>query len=115
MNPAVRNGVFAIDAPSAAIGRKAIHALYTELTLYPKPGLVSPIDSGAHDDMNMATFMRSLFALRSYFREIARAGSRHADFAELQSLGLAAEHRMIAATRGANTHRGAIFTLGLLA
>lgn len=115
MNAVIHHRVFAIDAPPAAIGRKAVYALYTELALHPKPGLVNPLDRGAHDDMDMATFMRSLFALRSYFREIACAGSRHADFRELQSLGLAAEHRMAVATRGANTHRGAIFTLGLLA
>src|SRR6476659_1942880 len=40
---------------SAIIGRAAVRALYTELALSPKPGLVSPLDSGAHDDMDMTT------------------------------------------------------------
>ncbi len=97
---------------SRTIGRLAVRALYTELALYPKPGLVSPIDNGAHDDMTMATFMRSLFSLRSYFPQIATAGGRH--FACLQKLGIDAERRMMAATGGINTHRGAIFNLGLL-
>jgi triphosphoribosyl-dephospho-CoA synthase len=75
---------------------------------------VSPLDSGSHDDMDMTTFMRSLFALRDYYRDIAAAGARGADFATLQALGIAAERRMLAATGGVNTHRGAVFGLGLL-
>ena len=67
------------------IGRAAIRALYAELALHPKPGLVSPLDSGSHDDMDMTTFMRSLFALRGYYRDIAAAGARGADFATLQA------------------------------
>ena len=100
---------------AAIIGRAAVRALYTELALSPKPGLVSPLDSGAHDDMDMTTFMRSLFALRGYFCAIAAAGAAGADFMDLQALGMRAERRMLEATRGINTHRGAIFSLGLLA
>ncbi|WP_026224328.1 triphosphoribosyl-dephospho-CoA synthase MdcB [Methyloversatilis thermotolerans] len=96
------------------IGRLAVRSLYREVALAPKPGLVSPVDSGSHDDMDMSTFFRSLFALRHYFRDIARAGGEGAGFATLQSLGLAAEAQMLAATGGINTHRGAIFNLGLL-
>lgn len=101
-------------ADSERIGRLAVRSLYRELALAPKPGLVSPVDTGSHDDMNMSTFFRSLFALRHYFRDIARAGADGASFATLQSLGLAAETQMLAATGGINTHRGAIFNLGLL-
>jgi triphosphoribosyl-dephospho-CoA synthase len=67
---------------AAIIGRAAVRALYTELALSPKPGLVSPLDSGAHDDMDMTTFMRSLFALRGYFCAIAAAGAAGADFTD---------------------------------
>lgn len=98
-----------------AIGRRAIYALYTELALYPKPGLVSFVDNGAHRDMDSTTFMRSIAALRRYFHECALAGSRQASFDELRNLGLAAEERMKRATHGPNTHRGAIFSIGLLA
>lgn len=93
----------------------AVRSLYRELALYPKPGLVSFVDNGAHRDMDAATFVRSLFALRGYFAAIAAAGMADAGFAELQRLGLAAEARMLRATRGINTHRGAIFTHGMLA
>ncbi len=98
-----------------AIARLALRALHQELSAYPKPGLVSPIDSGSHDDMDASTFFRSLLSLRSYFIEISQAGMRCAPFADLKSLGMAAETRMLQATGGINTHRGGIFNLGLLA
>jgi len=98
----------------AAIGRAATLALYDELSLSPKPGLVTLVDSGSHDDMEAHTFMRSLFSLRRYFGQIAEAGFEGADFAVLERLGIVAEARMLAATGGVNTHRGAIFMLGLL-
>ncbi|MDB5840710.1 MAG: mdcB [Herminiimonas sp.] len=99
---------------SAGIGRLAVRSLYAELALYPKPGLVSLVDNGSHDDMAAATFIRSLFALRGYFIRIAAAGMEAAPFATLKRLGMEAEQRMLLATGGINTHRGAIFCLGLL-
>ncbi|MEJ1170396.1 triphosphoribosyl-dephospho-CoA synthase MdcB [Variovorax sp. CCNWLW235] len=96
------------------IGRAATLALYDELSLSPKPGLVTLIDRGSHDDMDAHTFMRSLFSLRRYFVQIAEAGAEGADFPVLERHGIAAEARMLAATGGVNTHRGAIFMLGLL-
>lgn len=108
-------GAFAPGPDARRIGREAIRALHAELALSPKPGLVSPLDSGAHRDMTIATFLRSLFALRVYFPRVAEAGAAGAPFAALRDLGLEAERRMAAATGGVNTHRGAIFSLGLLA
>ena len=96
------------------IARCAVRALYAELTLEPKPGLVSLRDAGSHTDMTADTFVRSLFALRHYFGAIARAGARAQPLSDLQALGLAAEQRMLVATAGVNTHRGAVFVLGLL-
>jgi triphosphoribosyl-dephospho-CoA synthase len=102
-----------ILAPQA-IGRAATLALYDELALSPKPGLVTLTDNGSHADMDAHTFMRSLFALRSYFVRIAMLGAEGAPFEALQQCGIDAEARMLAATGGVNTHRGAIFMLGLL-
>ncbi len=96
------------------LARLAVRSLYAELVLYPKPGLVSLVDNGSHEDMNAATFMRSMFALRRYFVDIARAGMEDAPFHVLKRLGIEAEARMMRATGGINTHRGAIFCLGLL-
>lgn len=98
----------------ADIARIAVGSLYAELVLYPKPGLVSLVDNGSHTDMQAASFMRSLFALRHYFGHIVQAGLDDAPFARLVALGIDAEHRMMVATGGVNTHRGAIFSLGLL-
>ncbi|WP_229257906.1 triphosphoribosyl-dephospho-CoA synthase [Duganella margarita] len=96
------------------VARLAVRSLHAELCLYPKPGLVSPVDSGSHDDMDAGTFMRSMFALRHYFKKICLAGLNDAPFAQLKALGIAAESAMLKATRGINTHRGAIFSLGML-
>lgn len=96
------------------IGRQAITSLYREVALASKPGLVSPRDAGSHRDMDFRTFMRSLHSLRGYFPAIAACGAGFPGFAPLQRLGVAAEAEMLAATGGINTHRGAIFNLGLL-
>jgi triphosphoribosyl-dephospho-CoA synthase len=96
------------------IGRAATLALYDELALSPKPGLVTLTDNGSHTDMDADTFVRSLFALRSYFPRIAALGHAGADFGALERCGIDAESRMLAATGGVNTHRGAVFMLGLL-
>ena len=103
-----------VAARSQQLGRAAVRALYAEISLEPKPGLVSFRDRGSHLDMDGGTFLRSLFALRGYFPRIAQAGAQGRPFVVLQSLGKQAEARMLAATGGINTHRGAVFGLGLL-
>lgn len=109
--PAADRAARRLDAQT---GRAAIRALYREVALSPKPGLVTPDSRGSHRDMDFSTFIRSLQALRGYFPEIAAAGRERPPFALLQALGIAAEQTMLAATGGVNTHRGAIFNLGLL-
>ena len=99
---------------AAEIARLAVRSLHAELVLYPKPGLVSLVDNGSHDDMDAATFMRSLFSLRHYFRRICIAGMQDQPFVRLKQLGIDAEACMLRATGGVNTHRGAIFSLGLI-
>ncbi|WP_251969329.1 triphosphoribosyl-dephospho-CoA synthase [Sphaerotilus microaerophilus] len=96
------------------VARAAVLALHDELALAPKPGLVSFADSGSHDDMDAQTFLRSLMALRGYFGAIHGLGAQGAPFAALERCGIAAEATMLQATQGINTHRGAIFILGLL-
>jgi triphosphoribosyl-dephospho-CoA synthase len=102
------------DRSCRSIGRTALNGLYQELCVYPKPGLVSFIDSGSHKDMDASTFQHSLFSLRTYFRDVALAGTRNAGYDELRCLGVEAESRMLKATKNVNTHRGAIFSMGLL-
>ncbi|OGV35444.1 MAG: hypothetical protein A2020_06690 [Lentisphaerae bacterium GWF2_45_14] len=96
------------------IAYEACSALYEELETFPKPGLVSYFDSGSHKDMSARHFRNSIGSLRNYFKEIAIAGMRCAKMDELRLLGIDAEKTMFLATGGVNTHRGAIFTVGLL-
>lgn len=111
--PAHRRAPLApIDA--ARIGDMAADALRAELDTWPKPGLVSPLDNGSHQDMDYGTFQRSIVALRPFYAELAAAGAAGAGMDELRRLGRLAEEAMLAATGGVNTHRGAIFALGLL-
>ncbi|MEJ1140355.1 triphosphoribosyl-dephospho-CoA synthase MdcB [Stenotrophomonas sp. CCNWLW162] len=109
--PTVRPAT-AVDC--ARLGRLAVASLHAELALAPKPGLVTPFDRGSHHDMDAGTFLRSLFALRHYFTAVARAGATESPFDALRQHGIAAEAAMLRATSGVNTHRGAIFSLGLL-
>lgn len=96
------------------LGEMAADALTAELETFPKPGLVSPVDAGSHDDMDAHTFRRSIAALRPYFGLLAQAGADGADMTVLRRIGIVAEDAMLVATGGVNTHRGAIFALGLL-
>ena len=92
----------------------AVRALYDEVSLYPKPGLVSFVDSGAHQDMDGRLFFKSLFGLRHYFFNISLRFAQGAEPVHLVQYGLDAEERMNAITGGVNTHRGAIFALGIV-
>lgn len=102
------------EAVVRAVDRAALAALREELATGPKPGLVSPGDAGAHADMDAGTFGASLRALRGFFGAAAEAGLAGAPFEALRALGVEAEARMLGATGGVNTHRGAIFSLGVL-
>lgn len=92
----------------------AYAALIGELETWPKPGLVSPIDSGSHRDMDAEILRCSAVAIRPYFAELVEAGARGAAMGDLRAVGLRAEAAMLRATGGVNAHRGAIFSLGLI-
>ncbi len=109
------SSVRGIAIDTRAIGRAAVRALIAELATFPKPGLVSLVDCGSHADMDAGHFVRSAASLRRYYAAIAHAGADGADFAQLRRLAVTAEVAMLRATNGANTHRGAIFSVGLLA
>ena len=96
------------------IGAQAFHAQLQELATWPKPGLVSHVDAGSHRDMDGAMLQRSAEVLRPFFVELAHAGWERSGMSHLRAIGLRAEAAMLTATGGVNTHRGAIFGLGLL-
>lgn len=95
------------------IGELAQKALLYEAMTTPKPGLVDCENSGSHQDMDLFSFASSACALRSYFEECVLLGIRHASTKQLQYAGMQAEDAMLAAAH-ANTHKGAIFSLGIL-
>lgn len=99
---------------AADIAACAVDALLLEVRTWPKPGLVSQVDSGSHSDMDAALLERSARSLTPYFEQLADSAREGADLARLRGIGLAAEVAMLRATNGINTHRGAIFGLGLL-
>lgn len=99
----------------AEIAVMARDALYMELDCDPKPGLVTPTSNGSHTDMDYGIMARGIDAIAPFFADLAMAGAAGAGFKTLQGIGIDAERAMLTATRGINTHRGAIFTLGLLA
>jgi len=87
----------------------AERALRLELDTPMKPGLVGPDGSGAHKDMDYALMLKAIAALRPYWSRMAKASVPPL----LQMIGIEAEKTMKKATGGVNTHRGAIFALGL--
>ena len=95
-------------------------ALVREAEATPKPGLVDRGNSGAHADMTIDTFYRAIAALEPYWQRFVAAGAAAPglDAAEalkqIRPIGLDAERAMYKATGGVNTHKGAIFSLGLL-
>ncbi len=104
------------DACMAAAHR----AMVEEVSTTPKPGLVDKNNSGSHVDMDFSAFLTSADALAPHFRRMylsgwdSAFGSPAALFSRLRTLGQEAESAMFAATRGVNTHKGLIFSLGLL-
>lgn len=109
----------------AAADREAVSALVTralldEVCVTPKPGLVDRANNGSHRDMDIFTFTASAAALAPYWGQCFQIGRETAHlppegaFRALRRAGQGAERAMFAATGGVNTHKGAIFTLGLI-
>ena len=104
---------------SRRIGALAAKALLYEVCITPKPGLVDRNNSGAHRDMDIFTFMASTAALQPYFTDCVKIGMETRDlppeetFQKIRLQGMLAEREMLRQTGGVNTHKGAIFTMGL--
>lgn len=102
------------------IAQQGLKALIYEVSVTPKPGLVDRRNAGAHKDMDFFTFLASSFALEAYFYQCTSVGFHgctEAPEALLQGLrgaGQAAEAAMFAATDGVNTHKGLVFSVGIL-
>ena len=91
----------------------AERSLRQELDTTPKPGLVDKQDNGAHKDMDYALMSASISALRPYLTRIAVESAAEVNAAGIMSIGIEAEAAMLKATGGVNTHKGALFCIGL--
>lgn len=120
---ALDEGKFSKAAPKAfpttipyLLAKLATMALQSELDTSPKPGLVDTIDAGAHQDMDYNLMCRSIRALHPHFVALAQLGYQEKlpTSEEIRRLGLEAEREMLLATDNVNTHKGALFAMGLV-
>ena len=97
------------------IAHLATQALQAELDTTPKPGLVDKDNNGAHRDMDYALMQRSIDTLHPYFVQLALLGCTDAlpTHTSIRDIGIEAEKAMLSATNGVNTHKGALFSMGL--
>lgn len=97
------------------IAHLATQALQAELDTTPKPGLVDKDNNGAHRDMDYALMQRSIDTLHPYFVKLALLGCADTlpSHTAIRDAGIEAEKAMLAATNGVNTHKGALFSMGL--
>ncbi len=107
-------GALAEDIEAAACD-----AMMKELYTTPKPGLVDRNNNGAHADMDCALFEKSAAAIAPYFKQMALYafdfdGTPEDMLGGLKRIGLCAQEAMLAATGGVNTHKGLIFSFGLV-
>ena len=97
------------------IAHLATQALQAELDTTPKPGLVDKDNNGAHRDMDHALMQLSINTLHPYFVRLALLGFADTlpSHTSIRDAGIEAEKAMLAATNGVNTHKGALFSMGL--
>ncbi len=101
------------------VAKLATKALLYEVSISPKAGLVSRLSNGSHKDMDFFTFIDSALSLDNYFSECFVYGQENDFyspnfFKNLRDLGKKAEKEMYKATNGINTHKGTIFSMGIL-
>ena len=97
------------------IAHLATQALQAELDTTPKPGLVDKDNNGAHRDMDYALMQLSINTLHPYFVRLALLGFADTlpSHTVIRDAGIEAEKAMLAATNSVNTHKGALFSMGL--
>lgn len=109
-----------VDFDARRIGKLASECLISEVETTPKPGLVDLRNNGSHTDMSVDTFRKSAHALTPYFTECVKIGietksvSYLEAFSRLRKAGQQAEAEMYKATNGVNTHKGVIYSMGVL-
>ncbi|MBE6639707.1 MAG: citrate lyase holo-[acyl-carrier protein] synthase [Ruminococcaceae bacterium] len=111
---------FFLDFDKEQVGALAYQCLIDEVQTTPKPGLVDQNNTGSHIDMDLESFLKSASVLSPYFKNCFSIGNKTASenrsvtFIQLKTAGILAEDAMYRATDGVNTHKGMIYSLGLL-
>lgn len=100
------------------ITQLAVQSLLYEATLFPKPGLVDAVTNGAHEDMDIYTFINSSLSLMPFFTRYLKIGLTHQEspnalFKKVRLVGIEGEKIMLSETSGINTHKGANFSFAL--
>lgn len=112
------SGLVRPPVPATHIAESAVAALHAQVRLTPKPGLVDGRGGSSHPDVNVAMLVASAEAMREPLRQCAEAARALPLGPELRAqlgeIGRAGERRMLDVTGGVSTHRGALWTLGLL-
>lgn len=109
-----------VEEDCRTIANIAQKSLLYEVCITPKPGLVDRENNGSHRDMDIFTFLDSASSLWPYFHQCVQIGRNTAalpaaeTLAQLRYPGKLAQYRMLQCTSGVNTHKGAIFSLGIL-
>ncbi|WP_242847956.1 triphosphoribosyl-dephospho-CoA synthase CitG [Inediibacterium massiliense] len=102
------------------ISEMALKAMLFEVSATPKPGLVDRNNSGAHKDMDFYSFMASSASLAHTFHECAYEGFTFEEddlkklLNKIRPIGIKGENKMFCATNKVNTHKGLIFSLGII-
>ncbi|WP_085723883.1 triphosphoribosyl-dephospho-CoA synthase [Pseudomonas sp. R37(2017)] len=97
----------------------AVDVLIDEADLSPKPALVDRRGNGAHTDLHLGLMHASALSLWPAFKEMAEAATEFGEVGlplreAVGRIGREGEQAMLDTTGGVNTHRGAIWALGLL-
>lgn len=100
------------------IGSMVKDSMLDELNLNDKFGLVTPLSSGSHDDMDYQMMLNSINILNPYFIEIfnlsLNSDDEHLLFEKAKIIGIKAEQEMLKKSNGVNTYKGLIYILGFL-
>lgn len=100
------------------IADEAVAALIEEVQLTPKPGLVDTENNGAHHDLSLTKMQNSAHSLHNTFYQMAMLSFNRPPTVEIReqfgAIGRNGEKEMFAVTENSNTHKGAIWSIGLL-
>ena len=99
------------------VSQMALKAMISEVSTFPSFGLVSPISSGAHKDMDYYTFLNSAVAITPFLKKMFEVGYSYYSpeyiFDAIRDIGKECEKKMFEATNNINTHKGMIFLMGI--